>query len=497
VFFAVSVLLCLTSNLVNGLVTVNAPALMGALGVDSDQMAWLPTVYSMTFIGMNLLLVRFRQQFGLRLYTLLGMTACCIVTAFHLIIRSFTGAVVVHAAAGVAAAPLSALAVYYMMEAMPRALTVTGVVLALGFEQVSTPLARLISTGLIDYDQWRSLYLFEFGLTALCLGCVGLFPLPPSEKGVARFRLLDIVTFALLASGLALICAVLGMGTALWWTDRDWLGWALAAAMPLVGLALLVEARRSHPLIDLGWLSAPTMLRFAVVAVVSRIVFGEQSSATAFLGVMGLDNHELHLFALVLAIATVAGTLAAAAVFRPNRNAELAALAIGLVAVAAFHDSHSTNLTRATEFYVSQGVIAFATALFMGPALLFGFTRVIQAGGGPLASFLVLFTGCQNIGGLAGSALLGSFQIIREKANSASLASTVTAIDPSTADRIATGGGVGALQGAATREANVLAYNNVFLLVAAMAAVTTLYFVVVLTIRWRASAHAQTRIERA
>jgi MFS family permease len=483
VFFLISFLLCITSNLVNGLVQVNAPALMGALGVDSSEIVSLPTVYSMTFIGMNLLLVRFRQQFGLRAFTLLGVGGCCAVMALHLVVGGFTGAVMVHAAAGVAAAPLSALAVYYMMEAMPKRATVTGAVLALGFEQLSTPFARLISTHLVDYDQWRSLYLFEFGLTAICLGAVGLFRLPANQR-VDHFRPLDIVTFLLMAPGLALVCAVLGLGAALWWPDRAWFGWALALAVVLIGLALKVESGREHPLLDLKWLTAPTLIRFAVVIVVTRIVLGEQTSATGFLGLMGVNNDELHAFAGVLLACTFAGAILAGLVFRPNRITELCALAIGLVAVAAFHDSHATNLVRAPQFFVSQGLIAFATALFMGPAVVFGIGRVIKAGGGPLASFLVLFTSTQNLGGLGGGALLQTFQILREKANSAEIASTVSAIDAATADRIAHGG-LGALQAAATREANVLAYNNTFLLVAVLAAATTVYLAGALFMHWR------------
>ena len=483
VFFAISCLLCVTSNLANGLVQVNASALMGSLGVDSSQMAWLPTVYSMTAISVNLLLVRFRQQFGLRAFTLIGMGACCAILALHTVVGGFTGAVMVHAAAGVATAPMTPLAVYYMMEAMPKKMAVTGAVLALGFAQLSTPFARMISTSLTDYDQWRSLYLFEFGLTALSLGCVGLFRLPPSER-VDHFRPLDIVTFLLMAPGLALVCAVLGLGAALWWPDRAWFGWALAAAVPLIGLALLIESRRTHPIMNLKWLSGPTLLRFAVVMIMSRITLGEQSSATGLLSLLGTNNDEMHAFAAVLFACTLAGALFAGLIFRPDRITELCLLAIALVAAASFHDAHATNLVRAPQFFVSQGLIAFAAAVFTGPAAVFGIARVIQARGAPLASFLVVFAATQNLGGLGGGALLQTFQTIREKANSAALTATVSATDPATAARIAQGG-LGPLQAAATRESNILGYNNTFLLVAALASATTLYLAGALFLRWR------------
>ncbi len=41
------------------------PEHQGALGLYSDQAAWMTTVYTMTNVSMSLLLVKFRQQFGL------------------------------------------------------------------------------------------------------------------------------------------------------------------------------------------------------------------------------------------------------------------------------------------------------------------------------------------------------------------------------------------------------------------------------------------------
>ena len=328
IFFFVAVFLCITCNLINALVSVNAPAVMGALGLDSVEVAWLPVVFSMTFVSMNFMLVRFRQEFGLRLYAMIGLGSCCLVIGLHELVRGFAGALMVHAAAGVAAAPLSSLAVYYMMTAMPKPLAISGVVLALGLEQVPTPLARLISTNLTDYDQWRSLYLFGFGMSAICFGCCGLFRLPPSQKSHV-FQSLDAISFLLIATGAALVCAVVGMGKAVWWTDRDWLGWALAAAVPLLGLGFAIESRRANPLLDLKWLSGHDLLRFSIVAVVSRLVLSEQSSATGLLSLLGVGNDELRAFSLILVLATIGGAVTAALIFRPDRITELAALVLG------------------------------------------------------------------------------------------------------------------------------------------------------------------------
>jgi len=106
-------------------------------------------------------------------------------------------------------------------------------------------------------------------------------------------------------------------------------------------------------------------------------------------------------------------------------------------------------------------------------------------------SFVVLFSTTQNVGGLAGSALLGSYQTIQARAHAASLADHLLAGDPQVLQRIQSGSGAVAgviddpalrgAEGAAllgqklTAEANILAYNDVFRLVAILALMTAAY----------------------
>src|SRR5450830_1791992 len=65
----VGVLVAITGGLGNSLVIANLQYLQGALGATTAEMAWLPAAYVMTNVCMNLLLVKFRQQFGLRAFT--------------------------------------------------------------------------------------------------------------------------------------------------------------------------------------------------------------------------------------------------------------------------------------------------------------------------------------------------------------------------------------------------------------------------------------------
>jgi hypothetical protein len=154
-------------------------------------------------------------------------------------------------------------------------------------------------------------------------------------------------------------------------------------------------------------------------------------------------------------------------------------------------DANATNLTRPSHFYFSQALIGFASLLFLAQAMVIGIARTLLAGGKNFISFVVLFSMSQSIGGLAGGTLLGTFQTVREKYHSHELVQNIVASDPLVTARLSAGsrivaGTIGdpvlrSAEGAAllsqqvTREANILAYNDVFLLVGVLAVLTTIW----------------------
>jgi MFS family permease len=497
----IAVLVGLTGGLGNALVAVNLPQLQGALGLYGYEIAWLPTAYVMTNISINLLLIKFRQQFGLRLFTSIFVTLYAAVTFAHLFVHSFATAIAVRAASGMAGAALTSLALYYMMQALPMKWRLQSIVIGISLPQLATPLARLFSTELLAFGEWRTLYLFEFGLAVIALAAVLLLRLPPSERQDA-FKPMDFVSFALFASGSALLCAVLGEGRQLWWTDTPWLGWALCASIPLILAALLLEHHRGSPLLETRWLGSADIVRFAVVSILVRIVLSEQSyAAVGLLNTLGYNNDQFHTLFLIIAIAIVAGSVSSAILLDITHLTQPVMFAVALVAVAAAMDSHSTNLTRPEQLYFTQALLAFSTTFFMGPALLFGMVRAIQRGAGHILSFIALFGITQNLGGLIGSALLGTFQVMREKAHSNALVQHIVMTDPLVAARVQQGGsaygrvlidpalrnaeGASLLSQQITREANILAYNDVFQLIAILAAATTIYLGIVVFLRTR------------
>lgn len=502
-YAAIAVLLGLTAGFGNALIAANTTTLQGALGLDPAEIAWLPTVYVMTNVSINLLLIKFRQQFGLRPFALIFLGLYALVTFAHLFVRDFSSAIVVRAVSGMAGASVSSLCLYYMMQSLPAKWRLKAVVLGIGVPQCATPLARLFSPELLALSQWRTLYLFELGLALMSLAAVAWLRLPPTNRQKA-FEPLDFVTFTLFAGSTALFCAVIGLGRIVWWTNAPWIGWALIAGIPMLAAALIIEHQRTNPLLNTRWLGSADIVRFTIVTLVARIVLAEQTyAATGLLTLLGQNNDQLAVFFTIVFLASVAGVVVSAVTLDVQRLTHPVMLAIAIVAVAAFADSHSTSLTRAPQLYVTQGLIAFSATLFLGPSLLFGMTRALQAGTGHIISFIALFGIINSVGGLAGTALLGSYQQVRERANSVALVQAIDPTDPIVTQRLAAGGaavarvvgdpalraaeGNAILSQTATREANVLAYNDVFRLVSLLAAATAAYLMFLLARRsWRA-----------
>ncbi|MFX8809334.1 MFS transporter, partial [Acinetobacter baumannii] len=75
----------------------------GSLGLYSDEATWLTAAYYMTNVSANLLLVKYRQQFGLQPFIRWMLATYSLTTMLHLVVHGFWSAVAVRAASGVAA----------------------------------------------------------------------------------------------------------------------------------------------------------------------------------------------------------------------------------------------------------------------------------------------------------------------------------------------------------------------------------------------------------
>jgi MFS family permease len=483
---AIGVLVAITGGLGAGVVTANIQSLAGNLGVTTTEAAWLPVVYVMTNACMNLILVKFRQQYGLQPFTRIMLGVFVLVALANVFASTYQSELLTRAIAGICGAGMSSLGFLYLIQAFPAAHRLKGLVIGIGLSSFALPIARITSSTLLDLAGWEGLYLAELGLALLSLAAVFSLRLPPSQRSQV-YQPLDFLTFALFAPGIALLCAVLGLGRLVWWTEAAWIGWALIGAIVLLGSALVLEYYRKKPLLDLKWLGGGDLIRLLLAILLIRVVLSEQTSGSVgFLQQMGLGLDQLHALFWVILVAMIAGTATSALSLNMAKLYKPIAIALALIAIGTFIDSHATVLTRPANLFFSQALLAFASALFIGPALMIGITQVLIRGPQYLVSFIVTFSVVQNVGGLAGGALVGTVETIREKYHSSQLAESITLGDPQVVLRLQqlggayartqndatlrTADGITLLTQQVTQQAHVLAYNDVFLMISIAAA---------------------------
>ena len=223
-----------------------------------------------------------------------------------------------------------------------------------------------------------------------------------------------------------------------------------------------------------------------LIAASVRILLSEQSyGAVGLLTVVGMGVEQMVTLNIVIVVASIAGLVVMLVTFRPQDIGLPIGIAILIIAVAAFMDANNSNLTRPANLYVTQAMVGFASILFLGTAMIAGIARTLLAGPQHFISFAVLFGMSQSIGGLVGSAVLGTFQTVREKFHSHELIQRIVLTDPLVAARVRDGGGAYAgvvgdpdqrgaqglvlLGRQVAREANILAFNDVFFLIGILA----------------------------
>jgi MFS family permease len=489
-YVLVGALIALTAGFSNGLLLANLPQIQGSLGLSPVEGGWLTAAYSMTNVCTSFVLIKFRQQFGLQRITRVFLLGFVAVNAAQLFAHSYGTELAMRAASGVVASGFTPLGFFYIMQAMPAKSRMGGMIIGIGLTQVALPLARVISPLLLANGEIDNLYLFEFGLSLVCLGCVALLRLPPSER-LPVFEKLDFVTFALFAPGVMLLIAVLVQGRIVWWTT-PWLGFAVAGSILLIGAAMLIEHNRANPMLNTRWIASRDVLRFAMIAASMRILLGEQNfGSIGLLSAVGMGPDQLVSFYAVVTLATLAGLAIGIATMNPQDLLRQIVISVALIGIAAWMDADASNLTRPANLYFTQAMIAFAAIYFLGPTMMGGVLRALARGPSHMVSYSAVFSLSQTVGGLGGAALLGSFQVIREKFHSHELVQSLAMTDPQVATRVQQlGGAYGRVigdpalrqaEGAAllgqqvTREANILAFNDVFLLIAALAVLAFLW----------------------
>jgi len=476
----VALLVGITGGLGNALVSANLPFLQGQLGLTPAQGSWLVAAYAMVNVTANLLAFKFRQQYGIRLFAEIGLGLYAALAVLHLFVGTFETTVLMRAASGFAGAACSTLGTLYMLQSLPRKYTGNLLVIGVGIAQLAVPIAWLVSPGLVDTGQWHNLYLFEAGLALCAFAAVVVLKLPPGAQ-IKAFEPLDFLTFALLAPAVGLLVVVLAQGYTRWWLDTPWLGWALVASIALSTTAFIIEHYRRNPLLQTRWLASLPVIHFIIGAFLIRFLTTEQSyGVVGLMRTLGMGPDQMRpLFAVILA-GVITGIAASSLTFGPKRLIPQLLMAILLLGSAALLDQSRTSQDRPHDFFASQFLASVGAGMFMGPLIMLGITQALKQGVDHMITFLVTLSITQTLGGLAGSAVLGTYQLHREQVYSGALVSQLDPADNVVAQRLKhqqqvyarlitdpvqrSAQGTAQLAQITRREANVRAFNDVFAL---------------------------------
>ena len=480
IYFFIGLFIAISGSLSNGFITANLPLIQGEYSLTPSEAAWIPAAYVMANISSNLILFKARQQYGLRLFSEIGLLLFILVLVLHIFVHTFEMAILVRIISGLVAAPLSSLGMYYIMQAFKRENFGRGLYLALGFQQLGIPLAWIISPSIVDVNDWVLLYTFELGLAICCFAMVVSLKLPRSLR-IAVFEKQDFLTFALLAPGFALICIVLTQGPIVWWFEAKWLGYLLIAGFSLLIIGLTYEHFRVNPLLITRWIGSAATLKFIFGALAIRLLMSEQSyAAVNFLKTMGMGPDQFVPLYAVILVGITTGTIFSALTFKRERMTWHLIGAVLLVLFACALDFHLTSDVRPANFYLSQFIVGFASGMFIGPLLLTGIISALQKGPSHMVTFVVLFSATQSFGGLIGNSFFSTYQQLRTQNYRTEMISNLPQTDPLVAQRMVMYQQAAAkytldnsleqnqayrnLNQIVTREAQVRAYNDVIAL---------------------------------
>ena len=481
----VALLVGITGGLGNALFTANLPTIQGQMGLTSVESAWLSGAYVTFNVTANLLVYKFRQQYGMRLFTEISLGLYALLCLLHLFVGSPETLLWVRGASGLTAAACTSLGTLYMLQALPRAYVLKMLVVGVGISQLATPLAWVISPSLLMHGQWHNLYMLEAGLALLSFASVVLLKLPAGVR-IKVFEWRDFLSMALLIPGIGLLVACLVQGSIRWWLDAPELAWLLIGAIGLLSAGLYLEHHRPYPMFHTRWFMEGATIRFVLGAIVLRFLTTEQSyGVVGMMRTLGMTPEQMQPLFMVILLGLIVGMAISAITFAKENVGPQLMVAIVLLAIGSYMDFGRTSLDRPADFYTSQFLMAVGSGVFMGPLMLLGIAQGIKNGAHFMLTAVLTISLTQSLGGLMGSALLSTYQTYREQAYSAALVEQINPASPQVAQRLQqlqrslaptisdpaqrAAQAYAQLAQTVRREAHVLAYNDVFRVVAYVA----------------------------
>ncbi|NYF53474.1 MFS transporter [Tunturiibacter gelidoferens] len=343
------------------LLSVGAPDLRGALGIDVDSASWIGTTYNMGMMFIGPFSVYLGGLLGPRRVLLVSatiFTLLCIAMPFagHLPVLLF-----LLAAAGMTAGTFYPLTLSFILRNLPQSYLLFGIAAYAADIVVTTHMAHSYEGWLMDALSWQWIFWTTALLAPIMISLVVLGippqPIPKPKPGQPSPSWRGFLYFSL---GAALLYGAMDQGQRLdWWRSGTFVAMVVSGSFLILATAVR-HFSKPNPLINFPFLRRRNTILLGMVIMIFRFVL---LSAVVLVpsyltAIRGYRPEQVGPVLLWLAIPQcLAGLLAIYLLGRIDSRLILAA-GFATVAVAALMDSHITSVWSGNSFELSQIVLA-------------------------------------------------------------------------------------------------------------------------------------------
>jgi DHA2 family multidrug resistance protein len=486
-FFATGLTGSFLVSLSTQFASANIADIQAGVHSSADEASWILTVYTMATLAGVLTAGVLIKALGVRRYLIGSATTFALVALGCAFAPPLDAMIVLRAIQGFAAGgfgPAGFIAVFTVMTGSMRPVGVILLALVLVFPTTLGPvIAGFVENGF----GWQALFLIQAAIGVVI--AINAHVFAPRQGTDWSALKTDWMAVTLLSVAVASAMLVVNQGTRRFWFENEMIVWFTALSIGAwAGFAFLA---RFSPLAIVN----PRLLltRKFGIPVSLYLIFRIGLVVTSYLvpqflalvqGYRPLEVSELMLWA------TIPQLLALPLVWWLMHRLDartVMALGLLLAALGAALVADGTALVAAQQFHLTLTLFAAGQLLFLAPALMIG-TGVLTPPDLPTAS--VAFNVATTGGATLGSGLFTNFVTEREKFHSNVLAEGITLYNPFDSDHVAalanvfagritddaltTAQATAALASGVRQQAWVLSFNDAFLAVAALLAISAL-----------------------
>ena len=207
-------IILITASLQNNLIIAYIDYLQGDFGFTPLQGGCVSAAYYMGNVWTTILLFRFRQHFGLKVFFTCIFVVLLLSQILELSFSNFWVVVFARFIGGVVGSGISVLCIFYTLQMLPTSKKYLLFPASIGLIQIGSPLAHFLvaSFSMSDYPYLMNCFEIGFCLIAFCVFL--LIELPPSHTARAFFP--EDFSILLFALGVAFCCLIFSVGNIIW-----------------------------------------------------------------------------------------------------------------------------------------------------------------------------------------------------------------------------------------------------------------------------------------